>query len=281
MDFSTEEKGFKFFDDSIDILADDGEVENIVSKSRPSKDAKNKKLIKINKNTFTNFICAPLILTDFKKKVFDVQKQILSKVKDDDERKLFEINNPNLLHVTLGFLSLSDETSKAKALEVFESKSDILKKITNNKPLCLTFGGLKSFNTKKNSKSFKGKTNNSTSFIYAELIENDSLKILETICDVLLKALINEELIDTEDLKKMKLKYDDKRGIFRPIEFHMTLFRVKSDSMLGIECDLDNLLNLFKDQKIGDVEVSYIDLSTCGLFDKEGFYRPLHRVSLV
>ena len=117
--------------------------------------------------------------------------------------------------------------------------------------------------------------------VCALLLKKFFFKKLEKICDLVIRSLIKNELIDTDDLKIMKLKYDEKQGIFRPVEFHMTLFRVKNDQMLCVECDIDSLLKNFTEITIGDIEVGQIDLSTCGLFDKEGLYRPLQRIHFV
>lgn len=90
--------------------------------------------------------------------------------------------------------------------------------------------------------------------------------------------MIQNEIIDTDDLKAMKIVFD-KNHKFRPETFHLTLFRVKNKQKEDELMDI-SLLNEFKDYNLGQTELKFVDISTRFEYMDDQFYQPLWRIIL-
>ena len=93
--------------------------------------------------------------------------------------------------------------------------------------------------------------------------------------------MIKAEIIDSNELKSMHIKYDHRIGMYVNEAYHMTLFRIE-----GLEHG-NEFREVFK--RVGEVkeegkglvmECDFMDVSTRGHFDGTNFYMPLCRVGL-
>ena len=93
------------------------------------------------------------------------------------------------------------------------------------------------------------------------------------ITHILIKEFLDKEIMDTNDLKPMKVLYDHNLGLFRAEKYHITLFRVQGD------VDLEKALKNFENFEFGDVECSSLDVSTRFEYDSDDrFYQPFFRI---
>ena len=242
--------------------------------------SKNKEIS--NKGTFTHFISLPLIETALKGKLYELQKKILA-VFSEDEQKLIDLNNPNLFHITLSMLSISKEEDKLEAQEILKRNHEAIKKVLDNSKLKIKLGKILTFSKQekpqKPSKSIQiykkphSKKQNQQNLIYLEIQEDESFRKIMQFSHLLIKEFLEKELMDTSDLKPMKVFYDHNSGFFRAEKFHITLFRVDES------VNLDKIKKEFDSFEFGEAECNSVDISTRFLYDEEKFYMPLFRIS--
>ena len=230
-----------------------------------------------NKATFTHFISVPLIEASLKGRLWELQQKILSCF-PKDQQKLLNLNNPDLFHITLSMLCLPKEEHKGKANEILIKNQELITKILGFSKLTLKLGKVLTFERqdKKEGKKYSKpdpKKQNSQKIIYLEVQEDENLKKLMQVSHVLIKDFIENEIIDTKDLKSMKVLYDHTNGCFRAETFHITLFRVdESVDLGGVKKELENF-------EFGAVDCNSIDISTRFSYDIEKFYTPLSRIT--
>ena len=235
-----------------------------------------------NKATFSHFISVPLIESSLKGKLSDLQKKILGCF-SEDQQKLMDLNNPDLFHITLSMLCIPKEEQKLLAQEIMIRNQKLIEKLLENSKLTLKLGKVMAFSKQEkkeaNSKSFQKYRNSAPknkkqqNVIYLEVQEDENLKKLMQISHIIIKDFIESNIIDTKDLKSMKVLYDHNIGCFRAEKFHITLFRV-DDSL-----DLSVLKKELGDFEFGAVECNSIDISTRFSYDIEKFYTPLSRIT--
>lgn len=229
-----------------------------------------------NQKTFTHFISIPLIETKIKSRFQELQDKIFN-VFNESEKMCLALNNPNLFHITLSMLCLSKKEHHDAALEIFNKNETFIKEILGKTKFFLKLGKVLCFDKPKipgkakkyNSFSKKKEENN---IVYVEVLENDSLKKLMQITHILIKEFLDKEIMDTNDLKPMKVLYDHNLGLFRAEKYHITLFRVQGD------VDLEKALKIFEDFEFGEVECNSLDVSTRFEYDDDKFYQPFFRI---
>ena len=235
------------------------------------------------KNTFTHFISLPLNTTSIKGKLNDLQNQIISLYKEDD-RKLFQFNDPNLFHITISMLTLESEEKREKAKQILEKNKEKLLELVNDIKFEIKFKNLGTFQyekklqrlekekkTEKRFASFKIEQEKND-VVFLSLHEDENYKKIVNISDILIREFIQERIIDDQELKSMNLLYDQSEGVFKAEKHHLTLFRVKP------EVDLGTLYKEMGSFEFGNAECHSIDISTRFEYDEERFYNPLHRV---
>lgn len=246
-------------------------------KSRPEKRKFQKK------NTFTHFISLPLNTASIKGKLNDLQNQIISLYKEED-RKLFQFNDPNLFHITISMLTLENEEKKEKAKMILEKNKEKLLELINDIKFDIKFKNLGTFQyekklrreerekeTEKKNSSFQRQPEKND-VVFLSLHEDENYKKIVTISDILIREFIKENIIDDQELKSMNLLYDQSEGIFKAEKHHLTLFRVKP------EADLGTIYKELSGFEFGNAECHSIDISTRFEYDEDRFYNPLHRV---
>lgn len=226
----------------------------------------------INKSTFTHFISLPLIESKLKAKFQELQAKILA-IFTESEKNALTLNNPDLFHITLSMLCLSKKEHYTLAKEIFQKNESLIKDIIGKTKFLLKLGKVEFFEKGKKGKSFGSKEK--SNIIFVDVVENEALKKLMQISHIIIKDFIDNDIIDTSDLKSMKLLYDHTIGCFRAEKFHITLFRIQGDGI-----DLSKLKEEFRDFEFGEVECNSIDISTRFQYDGDKFYEPLFRISL-
>ena len=238
---------------------------------------------KKNNNTFTHFLSLPLIEPSLKSKLQALQSKIYEFF-SPDEQKLLNLNNPNLFHITLSMLTLPKESHQKEAEEILKKNQEKINEILKNTKLKIKLGKVNSFFNKPEgvaqvkghkymkNKDYKNIQNKRQDVIYLEVLDDDNLRKVKAISHILIKDFIEKEIIDTSDLKTMKLLYDHREGCFRAEKYHITLFRC--DGSL----DLRKVMKEFESFEFGEAECGFLDISTRFLYDDEKFYKPLFRL---
>lgn len=237
----------------------------------------------MNQGTFTHFVSIPLIESALKGRLKELQSRIMG-LFTEDEQKMMEINNPDLFHITLHMLCLPKDKHKEEAQEIMKSKCEEIVKTLDNTKLTINLGKVLTFSRKFTNEGFqkpsgkhqKSFTNPQTqkNLIYLDIKDDPNLKKIMKISHILIKEFIERDIIDTSDLKPMKVIYDHGSGLFRADKYHITLFRVDST------IDLERINREFDGSEFGSVDCNSIDVSTRFSYNEEKFYSPLYRIPL-
>ena len=184
--------------------------------------------------------------------------------------KFLEKNNPNLFHLTLSMLTLSQSKVREKAQELMhEKREDFMKILQNTK---LTTDKIDYF-TRRNHHGPKY-----INIIYLDLKEDDEYERVKKAVDYLIKLLLKEEVIASEELKSMNIEYNHKEGTFCTKKLHITLFRCKGlyedEDFLSV---YEKVGDMFKNQELC---CNWIDISTRFAYDETKFYQPLYRIPI-
>ena len=254
----------------------------------------------------THFLSLPLIYPEFKKSVKELQDKILS-IYDEEERKKLHINSPDLMHITLGLLSLEDEKKKEKSIELFEKIQEEINEFLSDKKVKINLGGLEFFGynpkkyqqesskieqkpkleekskneeeSKNEEKACQGEKEpvqirKSNGVIFLDVIEDENIEYLRRIANFWIKKWIDHRVINIEDIEDLCLKHDKDKNIFYHSKYHITLFRFDSD------LDIPKLIEAFKDLKFGEAYPETVEFSIMGTVDDNKFYKHLKKHKL-
>lgn len=139
--------------------------------------------------------------------------------------------------------------------------------------LTLMKGPLESFMDKKNQVK-----NVQPKLLYISLIKESNSEMLDKISNCVIRAMMEKEVIDADNLQAMNVMYDHTTSLFRPMAYHITCMRIKKNP----ERQFDAAGLIEKSKKIGFTEctIKRLDISTRFEFADDKFYKPLSSLNL-
>jgi hypothetical protein len=161
---------------------------------------------------------------------------------------------------------------KKLAQEALVKAQEDIKAILKDNPLKISLGGLEAFMEKKSAK------NSLPKLLYVRLGKDAETEALDKVSNCIIRAFIEKEVIDTDNLAAMNIIYDHTISMFRPEAYHATFMRIKNTPEL--KYDATPLIEYTKEKKLDDYEVKRIDISTRGEMGDDKFYKALATVNL-
>jgi len=161
---------------------------------------------------------------------------------------------------------------KKAATEALAKAQEGIKTILKDNPFKINLGGLEAFMDKKSSK------NSLPKLLYTKLGKDTDTSVLDKISNCIIRAMMEKEVIDADDLPALNLVYDHTKSVFRPEAYHATFMRVKNTPEK--KYDATPLIEYTKDKQFDEYEVKRIDISTRFEFGDDKFYKSLATLKL-
>jgi hypothetical protein len=163
-------------------------------------------------NQKTHFINVPIEDSTF----IDTYKSLCQNIKSANLKDFYPdlLQKPGKVHMTICVLDLGeDETKIAQVHSILENLNTQIKEITKGQ-LKFNFEKFESMGAKE-----------TTRVIYAKMKEDENYQKLSHIIHLIIKALVDNQIIDRSSFKDIHINYDDKTDRYS-IKLHMTLFNV-------------------------------------------------------
>ena len=187
---------------------------------------------------------------------------------------------PQKLHITLVVLDINED--KEKTSQVITIINELIPKIkeTLNEEFIFNFGKFDCFDSVKKTK-----------VIFAKMLEDENHYKLKTITNLIIKGLINGNILSKENIKNLNIseEYSDGELIFT-IKFHATLLNLKylnkalkaeNKPADKKEFDASDILNCIKDIKFPECQMDKINLCAMREDQVSGKYEVIHCFNLI
>ena len=187
---------------------------------------------------------------------------------------------PQKLHITLVVLDINED--KEKTSQVITIINELIPKIKEalNEEFIFNFDKFDCFD------SFK-----KTKVIFAKMLEDENHYKLKTITNLIIKGLINGNILSKENIKNLNIseEYSDGELIFT-IKFHATLLNLKylnkalkaeNKPADKKEFDASDILNCIKDIKFPECQMDKINLCAMREDQVSGKYEVIHCFNLI
>ena len=187
---------------------------------------------------------------------------------------------PQKLHITLVVLDINEE--KEKTSQVITIINELIPKIKEalNEEFIFNFDKFDCFDSVKKTK-----------VIFAKMLEDENHYKLKTITNLIIKGLINGNILSKENIKNLNIseEYSDGELIFT-IKFHATLLNLKylnkalkaeNKPADKKEFDASDILNCIKDIKFPECQMDKINLCAMREDQVSGKYEVIHCFNLI
>ena len=187
---------------------------------------------------------------------------------------------PQKLHLTLVVLDINED--KEKTSQVVAIINELIPKIKEalNEEFIFNFDKFDCFDTVKKTK-----------VIFAKMLEDENHYKLKTITNLIIKGLINGNILSKENIKNLNIyeEYSDGDLIFT-IKFHATLLNLKylnkalkaeNKPADKKEFDASDILNCIKDIKFPECQMDKINLCAMREDQVSGKYEVIHCFNLI
>ena len=224
------------------------------------------------------FLMIPLEKEDFIKTFNEmIQKLENEKPKEFDKNLLMK---PQKLHLTLAVLDINEDKEKTEQIKsIINDLIPKIKEIINNE-FIFNFDKYDCFDSIKKAK-----------VIFAKMLEDENHYKLKTITNLIIKGLINGNILSKENIKNLNIseEYSDGELIFT-IKFHVTLLNLKylnralkaeNKPADKKEFDASDILNCIKDIKFPECQMDKINLCAMREDQVSGKYEVIHCFNLI
>lgn len=187
---------------------------------------------------------------------------------------------PQKLHITLVVLDINED--KEKTSQVITIINELIPKIKEalNEEFIFNFDKFDCFDSVKKTK-----------VIFAKMLEDENHYKLKTITNLIIKGLINGNILSKENIKNLNIseEYSDGELIFT-IKFHATLLNLKylnkalkaeNKPADKKEFDASDILNCIKDIKFPECQMDKINLCAMREDQVSGKYEVIHCFNLI
>ena len=187
---------------------------------------------------------------------------------------------PQKLHLTLVVLDINED--KEKTSQVITIINELIPKIKEalNEEFIFNFDKFDCFDSVKKTK-----------VIFAKMLEDENHYKLKTITNLIIKGLINGNILSKENIKNLNIseEYSDGELIFT-IKFHATLLNLKylnralkaeNKPADKKEFDASDILNCIKDIKFPECQMDKINLCAMREDQVSGKYEVIHCFNLI
>ena len=187
---------------------------------------------------------------------------------------------PQKLHMTLVVLDINED--KEKTSQVITIINELIPKIKEalNEEFIFNFDKFDCFDSVKKTK-----------VIFAKMLEDENHYKLKTITNLIIKGLINGNILSKENIKNLNIseEYSDGELIFT-IKFHATLLNLKylnralkaeNKPADKKEFDASDILNCIKDIKFPECQMDKINLCAMREDQVSGKYEVIHCFNLI
>ena len=187
---------------------------------------------------------------------------------------------PQKLHMTLVVLDINED--KEKTSQVITIINELIPKIKEalNEEFIFNFDKFDCFDSVKKAK-----------VIFAKMLEDENHYKLKTITNLIIKGLINGNILSKENIKNLNIseEYSDGELIFT-IKFHVTLLNLKylnkalkaeNKPADKKEFDASDILNCIKDIKFPECQMDKINLCAMREDQVSGKYEVIHCFNLI
>ena len=187
---------------------------------------------------------------------------------------------PQKLHMTLVVLDINED--KEKTSQVVAIINELIPKIKEalNEEFIFNFDKFDCFDSVKKTK-----------VIFAKMLEDENHYKLKTITNLIIKGLINGNILSKENIKNLNIyeEYSDGELIFT-IKFHATLLNLKylnkalkaeNKPADKKEFDANDILNCIKDIKFPECQMDKINLCAMREDQVSGKYEVIHCFNLI
>ena len=241
---------------------------NSQNKEDSKSESANEKLLNVNVKealkpdieiNYTHFFCLPLNIKEFQQQMKIFKNEVYKSFDNTFDEYFVESQK---FHLTMLMLRLDTPEKVKKIISLKSRITTEIDKITKGKPINIDFGDLTIFNASKD-------YNQGTLALRTK--ENRGLVMFRSIMDVLVRLLIQQELLKPEELSHVNLNNTTKK--YELQEPHVTLMRVVEGSKLkGSQYNLKDVVDSYKRFGWSPVSIDNIKLCSRGTLSLTEFY---------